>query len=376
MPTPSMVDVLFEDAELIATEAVEAIRREVPALLKATSPELLLAGIRAGIGRFAAVWREGRGWHPAELRELVAPTLALHGAVAREDALHAMRVIIEVCRQHEARWHVLDAADPSAALAVLRQAETARQLSSALIHEVDTGLHRADVGSGRARDRIDAEVLALLLDRPAAPHVAASLAREHGLDLAGAWVVAVGDASGAEGQRALVTRCATEREGLLTALRGTYLVVVARQSVLGHLQLPQPVGLSRSGSVAGLRDAFDQALGALTVSRRRGAPTSYDEALVDLVLLGSRPATELTARLVEALADPDPERTAWLLETLEAYLDEATSVTAAARRLTMHRESFRYRLQQLDARLGEELHTPAGRLGLHMAVRALRCGVA
>ncbi len=371
MSTTSIVDVLTDDADVIAADAVDALRREVPTLLAATPEDALRAGIGRGIRRFATVWREGRSFEPAELRALIAPTLTLHGTIDREDALHALRVIVEVCRRHEAR-RFAEVGDPVGALAVLRQAEEARRLSTALIDELDVTLHRADVGSGRARARVDAELLALLLDRQAAPAAAVARAREHGLDLTGAWTVAVVDGpDDAELPPGFHTPCPVTHEHVLAARRGR-LVVVASRPGIQLTGCDGAVGISHATDPGRFRDAFDEAVAALEVARRRSRPAVFDEVLLELVLLGVRPAGELAGRLLADLDDPDPERTAWLFDTLEAYLDASASVTAAARRLSLHRESFRYRLQQLRERLGDRLDDADGRLALHLAVRAAR----
>lgn len=71
----------------------------------------------------------------------------------------------------------------------------------------------------------------------------------------------------------------------------------------------------------------------------------------------------------------DASRRDWMFETLEAYLDAGSSVTAAARALCLHRESARYRITKLRDLFGSDLDDPDRRLALHLAVKALRHGL-
>ena len=59
-----------------------------------------------------------------------------------------------------------------------------------------------------------------------------------------------------------------------------------------------------------------------------------------------------------------------LFETLEAWLDEQGSPTAVGRRLRLHVQSARYRIDQLRDVLGAAMEDPDQRLQLHLAVRA------
>ena len=109
--------------------------------------------------------------------------------------------------------------------------------------------------------------------------------------------------------------------------------------------------------------------GGLTDADRGTA--SVDEHLADLVLLGDRP---LTRRLAgRALAPLDSETSASrrrLADTLEAWLQCHGNRAAAARRLGVHPQTVRYRIERLQDLFGAALEEPGDRLTLMVALRA------
>ena len=142
--------------------------------------------------------------------------------------------------------------------------------------------------------------------------------------------------------------------------------------------LPPPsgarVGIGRAHDGAqGMRTSHDEALDALAVARRRGAlRLTVEEARTGRIVLGSLSATALADEVLAPL-DAEPEsRREMLLETLEAWLDEQGSPTAVGRRLRLHVQSARYRIEQLREVLGPAMEDPDQRLQLHLAVRARR----
>ena len=97
-----------------------------------------------------------------------------------------------------------------------------------------------------------------------------------------------------------------------------------------------------------------------------------DDARLDRMILGSLSVPELAQGLLAPLADEAPARRDMLLKTLEAWLDEQGGATATARRLNLHVQSARYRIQQLREVLGDVMDDPEGRLQLHLAVKSIR----
>ncbi|MGI8614541.1 MAG: PucR family transcriptional regulator [Nocardioidaceae bacterium] len=87
--------------------------------------------------------------------------------------------------------------------------------------------------------------------------------------------------------------------------------------------------------------------------------------LVDLV----RDREELRQGKVQALVDADSSRA--LVPTLAAYLDCFGDVRAAAERMGIHPNTFRYRLRRLQDQVGLDLRDPAERIVAALQLRAL-----
>jgi DNA-binding PucR family transcriptional regulator len=87
--------------------------------------------------------------------------------------------------------------------------------------------------------------------------------------------------------------------------------------------------------------------------------------LVDLV----RDREDLRQGKVQALVDAD--RSHALVATLAAYLDCFGDVRAAAERLGIHPNTFRYRLRRLQDQVGLDLADPSERIVAALQLRAL-----
>lgn len=371
---PDLVRALVDAQEAIADDAVAQIRREVPALVSAVGERELRAAIRAGVARFAELWHAPGETDVTAVADGLRPDLMLLAQVGREEILHALRILIEVCRAHEAARLPDLTADPAQALEVLRQSQRGQSLSTALLAELNRRLERGP-GGDRRRAQLDQRLVDLLLDDDVEVAGLAPLLALRGLPRDAAWRVAAFDIGLADDDAVVAeVRHRGDRSGALTvvARHGSQVVVLADRDPVTfvqatHLGVAGPALLPQTG------ETIADALAALDVARRRGAArVDHHDALLDLVLLGLRPPAVLTAALLDRVRDRDPERQRWLLDTLEAYLDAGGSVTAAARTLHLHRESFRYRLQQLDELIGDALADPRQRLALHVGVKALR----
>jgi sugar diacid utilization regulator len=77
-------------------------------------------------------------------------------------------------------------------------------------------------------------------------------------------------------------------------------------------------------------------------------------------------------RRLLSLLERDRETGEQLFQTLEVYLDEGGNSARAARRLYVHRNTLRMRLERVAALLGVPLDEPGGTLALHLAVKLVR----
>lgn len=141
-------------------------------------------------------------------------------------------------------------------------------------------------------------------------------------------------------------------------------VVVAVGSVAQHLR-----EIPRS------RDEADRVLRVLT---RYGMPASIAgtadvharATLLEIEdALAERP--HLRSPKLDALADHDAERDSDYVETLRAYFETYGDVTAAAERIHVHPNTFRYRLRRLQELSDIDLDDHAERLALELQLRLL-----
>jgi hypothetical protein len=77
-------------------------------------------------------------------------------------------------------------------------------------------------------------------------------------------------------------------------------------------------------------------------------------------------------RRLLSLLERDGETGEQLFQTLEVYLDEGGNSARAARRLYVHRNTLRMRLERVAALLGVPLDEPGATLALHLAVKLVR----
>ncbi len=82
-------------------------------------------------------------------------------------------------------------------------------------------------------------------------------------------------------------------------------------------------------------------------------------------------AAQLRARLLATLDGLTPRQRERVLETLRAWLDAQGHVLAMAEKLSVHPQTVRYRMRQLEAMFGERLHDPDARFELELALRTL-----
>lgn len=216
------------------------------------------------------------------------------------------------------------------------------------------------------------------------------LARQVGFNVAGAHrcVVATTDRSLRDGgavqahvEAALVE--ARGGAGVVATKDGALVCVVPAgrvdpgSVVLAHVGAVEPatwrlgVGASHSGA-AGVARSFREALEALDIAGRLRLPSPVADFLELAPLRLLTQDLDLLRHTVDGVLGPLSAARGGagpLVETLEAYFDEALSTTAAARSLHLSVRAVSYRLERIVALTGRSLRDPLDRFILETAVR-------
>ncbi|TDK25557.1 PucR family transcriptional regulator [Arthrobacter crusticola] len=206
-----------------------------------------------------------------------------------------------------------------------------------------------------------------------------------GLDCTGRHVVVAVEV--ASGQRKALRTLPLPEDcaGVLTALLDDRLLVLAPEPDGAGLGTRLGAYLHAAGFTArvgiggayaqpnGLRWSYFEARESLT----RGGPVNPPNRLsLTSLLLSSEdvPLADLAAEALSPLADFDAKHGGGLITTLERYLALNGSVAAVADALQLHRNTVRYRLQQIADLTGFDPAVTADRVHLYLAlnVRALR----
>ncbi|MEA2321412.1 MAG: hypothetical protein QOD81_1262 [Solirubrobacteraceae bacterium] len=312
----------------------------------------------------------------AELRSMLALTLAVRGRT-----LGYLLAYFTVDRR-SAPWDddVLRALGSQSAMA---------------IHQAQALGLGGEAGRSRA-------LLNLLFDRDAPrPRGAVLLASELGVDLSQPHVAVVLklDAVALDGQRgasiqALATALRRTLDGTLVeptsaGLRGIVRVTSrtpaeVAQALDGLLNADAVLAIAASGGVSDAATTPEDLAQALveaeeTVAAARSLPAGrrvwareelgehwYVSRLAPLV-----PFDREQRRLL-SLLERDRETGEELFRTLEVYLDEGGNSARAARRLYVHRNTLRMRLERVAALLEVALDEPGHTLALHLAVKLVR----
>ncbi|MBM2623675.1 PucR family transcriptional regulator ligand-binding domain-containing protein [Actinoplanes sp. LDG1-06] len=121
----------------------------------------------------------------------------------------------------------------------------------------------------------------------------------------------------------------------------------------------------------GLRWSYYEAYEAMT--RGPGINEREQMSLSGLLLASEDvPLRDLARDVLRPLRDFDAAHAGSLLATLRAYLDADGSVATVADRLIVHRNTVRYRLEQIERLTGRSLARTADRVQLWLAVAAAR----
>jgi uncharacterized protein YidB (DUF937 family) len=369
-----VADAMGAQTDELVTEAWNRIRSGVPALADARRAASIRRRVRAGIEAFFAAWVDRRHLSPDELETLTTPAdVEAVTDVAPEDVLHAHRIVVEVVRDGIERT-IAGRRGGQDAQELLGAFGFARTLERQLIEVAADGLARIQRQSRFERSCVEQRLVDELGDGAESVETAAGLLQRLGMDLADGWIAAATNGDVTDIRRAV------QQAGLRCAVgiwSGATIVVTpaAPTELSAALTGRTSTGIARpQSSLRRSKDAFGEAVAVLQVACERHGDSvlRFQDARLDLMLRGHTPASELVSDLLAPLEEFDEDKQTWMQQTLLAYLDASCNVTAAARRLHLHRESMRYRLQQIFALFQETLDDPDRRLALHLALKAER----
>lgn len=145
---------------------------------------------------------------------------------------------------------------------------------------------------------------------------------------------------------------------------------------LGRSGTAARVGIGgRRAGVAGLRWSYYEAFEAM--SRGPGVNDRERMSLTGLLLASEDvPLRDLAEDLLRPLREFDARHGGALVRTLREYLDANGSVATVAERLIVHRNTVRYRVEQIESLTGRSLSSTADRVQLWLALAATRVGTA
>ena len=375
---------LRDRAELLTDRIVVGMFQEIPAYANADAEFREVVGIvvRKLVDQVLELFVELRHATHHEVQELVSLCIPpVEQGVTLEDMLEVFRIAQDVL------WWELDRVIDEGELTEPRLALEISHLGVDFITALSRGVANEYVHGERvwlARQDAERALVRGVLDAP--PRIEEATRACHALDLRllGEWRCVLYQPD-EDAPAAALERLAEAVDGARRELgcRGA-LVVDAERVVLvvqDGTQLPAPgegatagVG-GRHAGAQGMRISYDEASEALTAARRRGLPMlDIEEARLDRILMGALSPSQLATELLARVESEPRARQKLVLETLEAWLDEQGSITETAKRLHLHPQSTRYRLERVREVFGELLDDPDGRLQLHLAVKSRRLG--
>ena len=196
-------------------------------------------------------------------------------------------------------------------------------------------------------------------------------------ELSGAGVAAIGGLRGPEAQAMLVLGLSAPERRAEAAGRVAAGVRASAARQLGDgTALAVCVGAA-APTWGSLRESLMETLSTAPAALAAPARDWHDMTAPDLHRLfwSLREHDELqrfAQRRLGPLIEHDRRRKAKLLPTLEAYLAHGGRKAETARALHLERQSLYHRLGRIQELLGEDLDDEDVRLGLHVALRALR----
>lgn len=371
---------LRDRIDLLTDRITDDIFATIPAYRNADPGfrPVVRAVVRRIVAQVIDLFREQRLATRHEVRELVnvcvPPT---EQGITLEDMLEVFH------RAQEVLWWELHRLVDEDELVDPQMSLELSHLGVHLITALSRGVTSAYLRGDRVwLDRRDAEraLLRAVLDAPSRIEEATRACHALDLRLFGTWQCAVYEArSGGVVPDELARRVDEARRragvpGAVAVLGATVTAVVQAEQ-----PPPPPPENGRAGiggrhtGAPGLRTSYEEAREALDVAKRRDLEVlDASHARLDRVFMGSLSTAQLADEVLAPLDNQPDGRREMLAETLEAWLDEGGSVTATARRLQLHPQSARYRIERLREVFGDILDDPDGRLQLHLAVKSLR----
>ncbi|GAA1404312.1 hypothetical protein AUR04nite_09260 [Glutamicibacter uratoxydans] len=129
----------------------------------------------------------------------------------------------------------------------------------------------------------------------------------------------------------------------------------------------------RYSNTTGIRWSYFEALESLRHGERVNVPTKLS---LTSLLLAARdvPLQDLAAEALGPIQEFDQSHDSGLLQTLREYLNRDGSVGAVAESLGLHRNTVRYRMQQIAELSGYDPNVTSDRVQLWIALSALELG--
>ena len=161
--------------------------------------------------------------------------------------------------------------------------------------------------------------------------------------------------------------------------RSTWLATQLRQHVLPDDNLTWTWGIGGfHPDLLDLHKAYGEARLATALGRLVGQPgglNHYDDmGVYRLLHQFPEPARllEFATQVLQPVLDHDARHSSRFLATVEEYLACERNLALTARRLALHYNTVKYRIQRADQMLGGGLHNPDRRLELELAIKALK----
>lgn len=174
---------------------------------------------------------------------------------------------------------------------------------------------------------------------------------------------------------------------LRTAYRGAMVMVIPDRDLadeiaqtlleaLEELASPASVGISGMASLRGIRAAYFEALAAST--NGTGIQTSGVLDLAALLAQNHVPAsvTSASGNLLAPLVEYDQLHGTDYINTLRAYLQHDRKASSVAEVFFLHRNTIRYRLNQIAEILGEDIESTRNIVNLTIAMQLHEAGLA
>ena len=168
-----------------------------------------------------------------------------------------------------------------------------------------------------------------------------------------------------------VTAIVEDRLVVIVAYRQVQLSIDRLDAYLATAGIPAKVGYGgRYSNTTGIRWSYFEALESLRHGERVNVPTKLS---LTSLLLAARdvPLQDLAAEALGPIQDFDSSHDSGLLRTLREYLNRDGSVGAVAEALGLHRNTVRYRMQQIAELSGYDPNVTSDRVQLWIALSAL-----